>query len=433
MKNKVITKMIAVKRKISITDELKDFIFKNINYRRKVYNDFVEESRKYDNIKDFNPLSYRTKYFNEVEKPNNIYDEYCVGISEQVANDIKNGKKSMKGNKRLYNSLLRFKKYDPFKGAFKVHCKPTLLETSKDMIKPFSRINIFDDETIDFRIRNGYKILINLEESLFDNVFFKDDKSKPLFYNKKQQYYFSRLDVKEISFNHEIGNFYIVLYIEACFIINMNHVMKKKICGIDLGIHNPCMLYDGKNLKLYKFTEKERNRIKYLERRVKKLQHIMDNKLTINNNRKTKNYYKVLKKYRITNRKISNIKLNWRRKIANEISNKYAIVCIDNFKQPSILTHKEYGLSNYAIRCINSSNRLHGTYYLYKTICNFIYKKGGLVIRSPKNSTCICNKCGFMNKKLLLTSRYLICSNCENIIDRDENAAINCYNHLLNS
>lgn len=69
MKTKLVSKMITVKRRINITDELKNFIFKNINYRRKVYNDFVEESRKYDNIKDFNSVSYKTKYFNEVEKP----------------------------------------------------------------------------------------------------------------------------------------------------------------------------------------------------------------------------------------------------------------------------------------------------------------------------------------------------------------------------
>ena len=64
-----ITKVISIKRRINITDDLKDFIFTNINYRRKVYNDFVEESRKYENLKDFNPIKYKTTYYNEIEKP----------------------------------------------------------------------------------------------------------------------------------------------------------------------------------------------------------------------------------------------------------------------------------------------------------------------------------------------------------------------------
>ena len=35
--------IITLKREIIVDDEIKNFIFENINYRRKVYNDFVEE------------------------------------------------------------------------------------------------------------------------------------------------------------------------------------------------------------------------------------------------------------------------------------------------------------------------------------------------------------------------------------------------------
>lgn len=425
-----ITKNIAIKRRINITDELKDFIFTNINYRRKVYNDFVEESRKYENLKDFNPLSYKTTYFNEIEKPNNVYDKYCVGISEQVAKDMKKGIKSMRGNKRLYQSKFRFKKYDKFRGSFKVHCKPGYRENSLNVPHYISRFHVLDNLSITFSKKRNKLLYISLKEPIFDTTFYTND-IYPYFYDKKNQYYYSEEDIKEISFVHELGKFYIVLFIEVTYLVDKDKILNKDICGIDLGIHNPCMLYDGANFKEYRFSEKELKRIEYLERRARRLQHIMDHKLEINNGNKSHNYYKVLKKFRITHKKIFNIRLNWRRKVAKEISDKYCIICIDNFKQPGKEVHEEFGLTRDVIRRLNASNRVHGTYNLYESIIHSIEKTGGMAIKSPKHTTRTCSNCGHKNKKLLLSQRYLHCEKCNTIIDRDKNAAVNCYNYLV--
>ena len=156
---KLIHKTIAIKRRIDITDELKKFIFTNINYRRKVYNDFVEESRKYDSLKDFNPIKYKTIYFNEIEETNHVYDKYCVGISEQVAKDIKFAKKSMKGNKTLGKSKLKYKKLNPFYGSFKVHSK-SYFHGENNILA--SKILIMPDDLISFRVRKKERILIKL-------------------------------------------------------------------------------------------------------------------------------------------------------------------------------------------------------------------------------------------------------------------------------
>lgn len=254
-----ITKVISIKRRINITDDLKDFIFTNINYRRKVYNDFVEESRKYENLKDFNPIKYKTTYYNEIEKPNNVYDKYCVGISEQVAKDMRDAIKSMKGNDRLYFSKFRFKKYDKFRGSFKVHCKPSFKNTAKDkksgVDKIFSRLHIYNDNYLQFSPRRGVINNIYLKEPIFDTTFYTND-IYPYFYDKKNQYYYSEEDIKEISFVHELGKFYIVLFIEVTYLIDKDKILDKDICGIDLGIHNPCMLYDGSSFKEYRFSEK---------------------------------------------------------------------------------------------------------------------------------------------------------------------------------
>lgn len=430
---KRITKMISIKKRINITDELKEFIFKNINYRRAVYNDFVEESRNYESIFDFNPLKYKTSYFNDIEKPNNVYDEYCVGISEQVAKDMKSSLKSIKSNKH-WKSKFSFKSFDRFRGSFMVNCKPDIKNTSSDgksgVNKLYSRISIVDDSLIFFRERCNSKIIISLKEPLFDDVFYTNN-TYPFFYNKEKQYYFSEEDIKEISFIHELGKFYIVLFTEVKYLINIDKILKKNICGIDLGIHNPCMLYDGKSFKQFRLNERELKRIMYLERRIRRLQQIMDNKLLINNGKKSKNYYKVLKKFRITHKKIFNIRLNWRRKVAKKISDEYSIVCIDNFKQPGQEVHEFIGLNKNIIRKLNSYNRIHGTSYLYKAIIHSVEKTGGIILNSPKNTTRTCSVCGHKNKKLLLSQRYIQCAKCDNIIDRDMNASVNCYKHIL--
>ena len=54
-------------------------------------------------------------------------------------------------------------------------------------------------------------------------------------------------------------------------------------------------------------------------------------------------------------------------------------------------------------------------------------KYGCLFIEAPMKTTRTCCKCGHENPKLPLSQRYLICEECGITIDRDKNAAINCY------
>ena len=53
-----------------------------------------------------------------------------------------------------------------------------------------------------------------------------------------------------------------------------------------------------------------------------------------------------------------------------------------------------------------------------------------LYIKSPSDSTRTCSRCGFVNKKLTLSERFLKCKKCGYVIDRDKNASINCYEHI---
>lgn len=418
------TKSISIKRRIYVDDSMKKFIFDNINYRRKVWNDFVEESRKYENVFDFDPLKYRTIYYREIEVKNHVYDDYCVDISKQVSRDILFSLKMIR-TKKQYDSKFQFKKFDKFKGSFKVPLRPQdVISKSYPEGRFNSRLYINDDRILSFRVRKSERIMIKLYEPLFYDTCYMNDSPYPCYYDKKEQYYFHEEDIKEIVFLHEMGKFYIVLFINV-IVFGIRDITKKKL-GIDLGIHNPLTCYDGSGSFVLSMSKKEINRIYYLERRAKRLQQIMDNKLSINNYKKTKNYYKVLKKFRITWKKIYNIRLNWRRKLAKKLCENYDVIVVDKFKQPTKENHVM--ISKSKIKRINYMNRFHGMYYFYETLIHCGIKYGCEIFQAPKNTTRTCHTCGHKNPKLELDERYLYCESCGEIIDRDVNAAINCYN-----
>ena len=81
-------------------------------------------------------------------------------------------------------------------------------------------------------------------------------------------------------FIHELGKFYIQLSINVRYYIDKNEVNSRLYdkAGIDTGIHNPFMLYDGNSYISFRMNDKISNKIHYLERRAKRIQHAMDNK-----------------------------------------------------------------------------------------------------------------------------------------------------------
>lgn len=427
MKEKLILthKTIRIRRSIQTDFNLREFIFKNSNYRRKVWNDFVEayfNSTKSTNI--FNIYDYKSKYYNEVEKPNNIYNEYCTGISEQVMKDFKCALKMIKSN----HGKLHFKKFNKFYCSFGVHTKSEIKSSSKLLNTPrlYSRVHIIDDMHISFRENRDKTHYITLREPLFENILAVDNIY--YFYDKNEHYYFSEEDIKEISFIHELGKFYISLSINVIYINKVNNSRKKK-AGIDLGIHNPLMVYDGKNNISFKMSQKKLNRIHYLERRIKRLQSIMDKKYSINKklgiNPYSKNYYRILKKIRIAWYKIRNIRLDWRRKLSKYIATHYKKIIVDSFKTPDESSHTEIPRS--LVKKINRYNRMHGMFLFNESLIHASSKYNCNYIRAPKNTTCTCSYCGHINPHLPLSQRIFKCDKCGYETDRDINAAQNCY------
>ena len=447
------------------TDEFtKSFIFKNINYRRYVYNDFIEEAEKFKGVNNlydgFKPLKYKTEYF-KMEEEKDIYNEMCVGISEQVSKDIKMSLNRVRdeNNKIMYlfetkgikQTLhkLHFIKFDKYFGSFKVHNKH-YVTTAGNVA---GRLHVIDKNTVTFRVRGGHGshfcqtpeiLTIRLKEPLYK---YKDGNKYPFFIREYKvkgenavEFWFNELGIKETAFIHRLGKFYIQLSIEGSYFINLDDIKSRQYkAGIDTGIHNPAVLYNGNEFKKYCMPNDVIKKIHYKERKARRLQSIMDKKMNINEvlyskglipSKYTKNYEKVRRKFRKVHNDIVNIKLNWIYNTCKEIATSYQIICVDTFKQPD--NNELDLLPNRLKHIVNHSNRFHKMSTFNLVLIHMATKYGCYYVSAPEKTTCTCSKCGHDNGYISLDVRDIECKNkkCRLIIDRDYNAAKNCYNYI---
>lgn len=434
--NKSIT---TIKIPIKSSKENKEFVFKNSNYSRFVWNKFVEllngKSVLDINLKEIDEI--KKSFYYGYEIVNDVYSTMVVGISEQIA---KNMKYSLKAIKSVYYDTgklgqFRFHSIDKYRCSFKVNNRPN--QTSDTTFN--SRLKILGNRKVAFRVRSGEFKEFELKEDLYNRI--KTNKSHDnTYYNEKRGYKFKDSDIKEIIFYHNCGRLYILLITEVRFVIHEEDITKDGIAGIDLGIHNPCVLYDGKKFYKFKMDEKTLFKIHKLEKRIRMLRDRMARKMKINRERVlkgelksvyTKNFEKVRNKYRITHRKMANIKNDWRKKICVDITRKYKIISVDDFKSPTKHETQNKRLIGLYIKI----NTFYGMFYFSRTLIHQCNKNNSTYIDPmyDLNSTNTCSKCGHINaKKMSLSNRIFKCEKCEFTLDRDENSAINLYTYIHN-
>ena len=453
---------------IEVDDYLKEFIFKNINYRRKVWNDFVEEAKKFEGknfmYDGFKPLKFKTEYF-KIEDEEDIYNEMCVGISEQVSKNmlvaVNRVRDENLSNPKGKRHKIQFHGFDQYYGSFKVNNKPSITNSKDKNIS--NRIHIKDKYTLTFRVRgcdvgkgSRYKkeiLTIHLKEPLFKYIgigdyypsFIREYKVKG---ENAVECWFNELDIKETCFIHKLGKFYIQLSITVSYKIKDKDIRSRQLrAGIDTGIHNPCMIYLGKGyFKDIRMPDKISIKIHYLERRARRLQHIMDRKRKINEERVkrgelksiyTNNYKKIRYKYRKVWAKIVNIKRNWIYNECKKIVTNYQIICVDRFRQPGQDDGRFKSLPSKVKRHINYANRFHCMYTFNEILKHMAIKYGCTYIDSPPSTTCTCSFCGTSYEANTddLRIRKFACNNKDCtmfgiLFDRDRNAARNCYKYI---
>lgn len=427
-------RIISIKREIDSNDKwLIVFLERNMWYRRYLYNKAVEYVRNNnDRLPKGGYYALATYLYNTEQEADILYDNYARGIRSIVCRDINRAVNevwaSRKGIdwKKIKNphAKIRFRRYNPYDGSFKVENKKS---GKGKMCKVTSPSSLFykANNTKDYNKDYMFHFNISLKEPIY-----YDMDSDGYMYDKHKRYRFLNDDIKEVAFLKKNKKYYIIIITEVTVNpCNGKRLERKQSAGIDLGIRNPITLYDGSNIIQYRMPKKVLRKIEHLEKRAERLQNIMDNKASINihngQSPYSKNYEKVRCKFRRTWEKIYNIRRNWHYKTAFIIVNTYDNIVVDEFRQP--IDDKKYD----QLRKVNHDNRIHGM-FLFTEILRYMSDKYNCnYIKSCPNTTRTCYKCNHINPSIPLSKKNLKCEKCGEKIDRDKNAAINCYKHSL--
>ena len=245
---------------------------------------------------------------------------------------------------------------------------------------------------------------------------------------------------------------YYVMFIYNDEFNDNKDIVKRDIkLGIDLGIKDYAIIYDGEVCHHYKHF-KEYNKYKKLIERMTKLQQVISKKVEYNYGRLLNNYlnehhkepneiqkkklkgeayntsnirriYSKINKIRV---KLTNLKDDYIKQLVNKLT---AII------KPSKINIEDLDISS-MLENDDTSHGLHrliGESNFYKFHMHLINKckEYGIKLRLVDThypSTQICSCCGKRNKDIKLSDRIFRCDKCGLIMDRDENSGINIHN-----
>lgn len=191
-----------------------------------------------------------------------------------------------------------------------------------------------------------------------------------------------------------------------------------KVVGVDLGVSHLATTSDG---VVYKNINKSK-RVKQLEKKKRHLQHKLSKKYESNKQGKkflkTNNILKLEKELRFVHRKLKNIRDTYIHQVTYDlVKTKPGYIVIEDLNVKGMLKNKHLS------RTIQEQQFYKFRQYLtYK--CQFYGVE--LVVADrfyPSSKTCSC--CGYKKKFLSLSERTFICPECNQVINRDLNAALN--------
>ena len=190
--------------------------------------------------------------------------------------------------------------------------------------------------------------------------------------------------------------------------------------GVDLGIKTLATVSDGTtipNIKTFR-------RVRILEKRLKRLQRKVARKYLINKcnkHNKTKNIIKLERQIKLIYRSIKNIRINHIRRFVSVLVKKqpkYIVIEDLNVKGMMKNKHLAKDIANCSFYTIREHliRKAKERYIAVRLVDRFF----------PSSKTC--SYCGNYKKDLKLSQRVYHCDNCQEMIDRDLNAALTLAN-----
>lgn len=190
-----------------------------------------------------------------------------------------------------------------------------------------------------------------------------------------------------------------------------------EVIGIDLGVSTLVTISNGEKFDSAKATSKYEKKLRRLK------QSLAKSKGSKKGEKKSKNFRKKQAKLSKLYLKIFNLRNNRNHELTSMLVKKYKVICIENLKVDSILSHGKI-----------ASQISDSSFYEFRQKLTYkVSLHGSSIITAERYfpSSKICSSCGNKKETLPLSQRIYSCS-CGLKIDRDVNAAINLRNYALN-
>lgn len=186
----------------------------------------------------------------------------------------------------------------------------------------------------------------------------------------------------------------------------VSSIKENTTIGLDLGIKKYLVTSDGKEFDYPNFLRKEQSKLKFWQRKYSK-----------HKGKRTKH------KLAILHERVANQRKDFLHKTSSELINNHESLAIEDLAVSNMLKNHVLALS-----ITDASWATFVSMLKYKA--NW---RGKSIIKigrfEPSSKTCSC--CGYLNKDLGLADRSWTCPNCQSVLDRDVNAAINIKNFAL--
>ena len=216
--------------------------------------------------------------------------------------------------------------------------------------------------------------------------------------------------IKSVTISKDKANkYYASIMFEYGIIDNNDSLNKNKIIGLD---YSPSKFYIDSNNDTVTFPKEIENTINRIDYENSRL-----SRLTYKSNNWKKQNNKIDKLYI----KLNNQRKDFLHKLANNLSDEYDVVCIENIDLQNM--SKRYNFGQYIQR---------SSFGMFRDILKYkLEEKGKYLVVADKYfpSSKKCSNCGYINKNLTLSDRIWECPNCHEVHQRDYNAAINIRNY----
>jgi len=198
-------------------------------------------------------------------------------------------------------------------------------------------------------------------------------------------------------------------YFVSFVIENKKELPKKKIpldvVGLDLGIKSFAVLSDGTKFDNPKYLRISLDKLKWLQKRFSKKKK--------GSNRRNKFRLRIARQHE----RITNQRKDFLHKTSDVITKRFDTICIENLQIANMVKNHKLALS-----ISDCGWGMFEQFLKYKAEwrgCNIIQ------IGTFEPSSKTCSTCGYINSQLELKDREWTCPNCNSVLDRDVNAAIN--------